>query len=225
MKHAIRTMLAGCIAAALSSAAHAQQAKTPAQENKPAVAAKAQDKPAAAPGGQEMSPEQKAMMEQMEKMRAVGENHKLLEYMIGDWNYTMQCWMDPSAPPMSCAGTTSTRAIMGGRYYVSEHKGTFMGEPFEGIATTAYDNSKQKFVGTWMDNFSTGIMMSEGTYDPKTKSFTFTAEVDDCMNPGKKVKMREVIRVIDDNKHVMEFYKLGDGKEIKEMEITCTRKK
>lgn len=225
MKHAIRMLLAGCTAAALLSAAHAQDANKPAQEHKPAAAAKTQDKPAAAPGGKEMSPEQKAMMEQMEKMKAVGENHKLLEYMIGDWNYTMQCWMDPSAPPMSCNGTTSSRAIMGGRYYISEHKGTFMDQPFEGIATTAYDNQKQKFVGTWMDNCSTGIMMSEGTYDPKTKSFTFTAETEDCMNPGKKVKMREVIRIVDNDKHIMEFYKIADGKETKEMEITYTRKK
>lgn len=227
MKCTIRMWLAGCTAAALLSAAHAQDAKQPAQD-KPAVApagaGKTQDKPAAAPGG-EMTPEQKAMMEQMEKMKAVGENHKLLEYMIGDWNYTMQCWMEPSAPPMTCNGTSSTRAIMGGRYYISEHKGTFMDQPFEGIATTAYDNMKQKFVGTWMDNCGTGIMMSEGTYDPKTKTFTFTAEVDDCMNPGKKARMREVIKVLEKDKHVMEFYKIADGKETKEMEITYTRKK
>ena len=35
---------------------------------------------------------------------------------------------------------------------------------------------KKKFVGSWVDNMGTGIMFSEGTYDPATKTFTYTSE-------------------------------------------------
>ena len=33
---------------------------------------------------------------------------------------------------------------------------------FKGTGIEGYDNGKKKFVGTWMDNMGTGIMMSEG---------------------------------------------------------------
>ena len=42
-----------------------------------------------------------------------------------------------------------------------------------------------------------GIMMSEGTHDPSSKSYTFNAEMEPV--PGMKAKVREVITVADKN--------------------------
>jgi len=58
-----------------------------------------------------------------------------------------------------------------------------------------------------------------------TKTFTVYSARDDMMAPGKKVKVREVIRVLDKDKHVFEWFETRDGKESKTMEITYTRKK
>jgi len=86
-----------------------------------------------------------------------------------------------------------------------------------------YDNVKKKFVGTWMDNMGTGIMMSEGDYDPATKSFTYTSEMEPM--PGMKTKVREVLKVTDKDHMTFEWYEDRGGQEAKTMEINYTRKK
>ena len=94
---------------------------------------------------------------------------------------------------------------------------------FKGQGTEGYDNVKKKFVGTWMDNMSTGIMTSEGDYDPATKTFTYTGEME--MVPGMKQKIREVVKLTDKDHMDFEWYEDRGGKEIKTMEINYTRKK
>ena len=64
---------------------------------------------------------------------------------------------------------------------------------FKGMGVEGYDNVKKKFVSSWIDNMGTGIQFSEGTYDPATKTFTYTSEIE--MMPGMKTPVREVIKV------------------------------
>ena len=167
-----------------------------------------------------LTPEQQAAME---KLCSVGDEHKLLEYMIGEWTTTCKMQMDPKAPPIESTGTSTSKWILDGRFVQSEHRGEFMGKPHVGIATTGYDNAKGKYVGTWMDNSCTGITMSEGTYDPSTKTFTYNTEVF-CPIANGKVKVRYVITVKDKDTHTFEWFETRDGKETKSMEITYKRK-
>ena len=60
-------------------------------------------------------------------------------------------------------------------------------------AVEGYDNVKKKFVASWIDNMGTGIQFSEGTYDPATKTFTYTSEMESV--PGMKTQVREVLKV------------------------------
>jgi hypothetical protein len=180
--------------------------------------AAAQDKPTLPPG-------QQAMMDAMMKAATPGPNHKMLASMVGDWTFVMRMWMDPSAPPTETTGTVTHRALMGGRYVQGEFKAAMMGMPFEGTSVTGYDNVSGQFVSTWHDNMSTGIMYMTGSYDPASRSFTYAAEVPDTMQPTTKVKVREVVRVVDDAQHVMEMYETRGGKELKTMEIVFKRAK
>jgi hypothetical protein len=66
-------------------------------------------------------------------------------------------------------------------------------------------------------------MYSEGDYDPATKTFTYTSEIE--MLPGMKTKIREVIKVVDKDHHDFEWYEDRGGQETKTMEIKYTRKK
>jgi hypothetical protein len=84
-----------------------------------------------------------------------------------------------------------------------------------------YDNVKKKFVGSWIDNMGTGIMFSKGTYDPTTKTFTYTSEFEAI--PGVQQKIREVIKVTDKDHHTLEWYEDRGGTEVKTMEIAYTR--
>ncbi len=155
-----------------------------------------------------------------------GEAHSLLAKSDGEWTSVNTMWMDPSAPPTVTEGSCVNKMIMGGRYQVSENKGNFNGMPFEGIATTGYDNAKKVFFNTWIDNFGTGMMTSEGTYDSTTKTFTFTGKSIDPMM-GIEKPFRETFSMPDDNSQIMEMFMPNpDGKgEFKTMNIVYTRKK
>ena len=182
-----------------------------------------------------MDAETQKMMAMMMEMGKTNENHKLLGELAGNWNYTVKMWMDPSNPkakPQESKGTSTRKAVMDGRYYVAEHSGKFqMPGPdgkmqdmnFKGMALEGYDNAKKKFVSAWIDNMSTMVMYSEGTYDPATKSFTYNADCE--MMPGKTTKIREVIKVVDKDHHTFEWYDNARGPEAKTMEISYTRKK
>ena len=177
-------------------------------------------------------PNPQEMMKQMIEMSKLNENHKLLATMDGNWNYTIKLWMnpDPNAPPQQSKGTATRKSIMGGRYSVMDVTGKMQmpgedGKPkdvqFKGMGIEGYDNAKKKFVASWIDNMGTGIQFSEGTYDPGTKTFTYTSEIE--MIPGMKTPVREVIKATDKDHMVLEWYENRGGQDKKTMEINYTR--
>ena len=71
---------------------------------------------------------------------------------------------------------------------------------------------------------STGMAVTEGTYDAATKKLTGTMEGPDMT--GAVVKTRTVSEWRDANTRVMTAFMTGpDGKEIQVMRITSTRRK
>ena len=163
--------------------------------------------------------EQKAWNEYM----TPGAVHQMLAKSNGEWNEEMTMWMEPGAEPVKSTATAVNKMILGGRYQQSTHTGTVMGSPFEGIAITGYDNAKKILVSTWIDNMGTGIMYSEGKWNDATKSAEFTGTAIDPVS-GKELKIRQIMKTIDDNTEMMEMYTTRDGKEFKSMEIKMTRK-
>lgn len=183
------------------------------------------DKPTEKPAsGAPSEADMQMMMEMMEKQRAVTEHHKRLDFLLGEWEYVHRIWMAPDAPPMESTGTTSTKALLDGRFYVTDHKGTFFGKPFVGVCTTGFDSRKQKYVGTWIDNFGTAIIPFDGSYDAEKKVFTYHLTLDDPMTQTS-LPVIQRYRVIDADAHVMEWYEVRDGKEMRTMEIAYKRKK
>ena len=66
------------------------------------------------------------------------------------------------------------------------------------------------------------IENSEGAYDPATKSWTYTSEMEPI--PGMKTQIREVVKVVDKTHMTLEWYETtGGGPEKKTMEINYTR--
>ena len=180
------------------------------------------------------APSQDEMMNQMAAMGKLNENHKLLGELAGNWTYTVKFWMngDPTSKPQESKGTATRKPLMGGRFYELDVAGKMqMPGPdgkmkdfdFKGMGLEGYDNAKQKFTSNWVDNMGTGMLMSLGTYDPATKTFTYTGEVE--MMAGMKTPIREVIKVTDKDHHVLEWYENRGGNEVKTMEISYTRKK
>jgi hypothetical protein len=206
----------------------------PAFAQAPASSPAAATSPAAAPSGQPTAEDMQKMMTQMMELSKLNENHKLLADLAGTWSYTVKMWMnpDPNAKPEESKGTAVRKSMMDGRFFVVDVAGK-MEMPgadgkkkemtFKGMGIEGYDNVKKKFVGTWMDNMGTGVMMSEGDYDPATKTFTYASEYEAI--PGMKTKIREVVKIVDKDHHTFEWYEDRGGKEAKTMEINYTRKK
>ena len=181
--------------------------------------------PAQEAKGKKPAVDQQAMMEAWQKAAAPGPNHKLLASFAGQWNFATKMWMQPGAPPETSTGTAVYTALMDGRFIQGEYKGTFSGMAFQGLGLTGYDNVARHVTATWADNMGTSIMLMTGKYDAETKTFTYKGDMVDVMKPGTKVKVRQTVKVVDDDSHLMEWYESRAGKEVKTMEIAYTRQK
>lgn len=178
----------------------------------------AQDKPA------KLDPKMEEMMKKAEAAGAPGDAHKALEPLIGNWTAEVKCWMSPEAPPMVSKATSKTSWAMNGRFVKEEFKGEMMGKPFNGMSLTGYDNMKQKYTTIWVDDMSTGMVLSEGTAENNDKVLTFMGKMD-CPATGEKdMPMKQVIRILSPTKHVFEMHDMSKGGGAKTMEITYTKK-
>lgn len=164
-----------------------------------------------------------AMMEAMMKAGTPGEAHKKLDVFAGKWDAKATFWAVPGADPMTMEGVAENRWIMDGRHLEQKFKGSFMGAPFEGTGYSGYDNVKKQYWSTWMDNMSTSFLISTGSVDGNT--WTYTGTMPDPMT-GKDLRSDSKIVVKDADHHVMEMWGPGpDGKMFKNMEFAFTRKK
>lgn len=182
--------------------------------------------PAAAQEGEAPAPDpaMAAMMEAMEASMTPGSEHASLAETVGTWNLSMTFWMDPNAPPQTGTGTAERKMILGGRVLEERVTSEMMGAPFEGIGYTGYDNVTGEWWSTWMDNHSTGMMLSKGTWDEETHTSTWKGEMSDPM-AGAKTPMKIVVRHEGPDKEVSEFYAPGPEGEkmVKTMEIVYER--
>ena len=182
----------------------------------------AQEKEKAAPA---MDPQMQAMMAAMEKFGTPGPEHKGFAETVGTWDVESKMWMDPAAPPHVSKGVSTFRTILGGRYLQYDYEGKAMDMTFSGYGISGYDRYNKKYVSLWLDSMSTGFYLTEGTCDAAGKVCTETGVWDDYTT-GQKSKVKDVTTHYGKDKFTMEMYMvLPDGKEIKTMELTYTRRK
>jgi hypothetical protein len=190
-----------------------------------ALTAAAQLEPTPAPAAPKPPSMDPAMMDAMMKAGMPGDPHKKLNAMVGSWDTKIAMWMMPGMDPLTSSGLSTNQWVMGGRYLEQRYKGDFSGMPFEGLGYTGYDNVKQQYWGTWMDNMSTGMMTSTGTLSADGKSWDFDATMADPTT-GKDSTVKEKVTITDADHHVMEMWgPAPDGKVFKMMEIHYARKK
>jgi hypothetical protein len=152
-----------------------------------------------------------------------GPEHKVLAMDAGTWDATVEMFMPGAAQPMVSKGTEVNTMGCGGLCLISDFKGDFGGMPFHGHGTSTWDPNKKKYVGTWTDSMSSGLSLSEGTYDAAAKKSTSTMEGPDPT--GKIVKSKAVVEYKDANTRVMSMSMTGpDGKDVPTMKISYTKK-
>lgn len=181
-------------------------------------------------GGLAAAQEQKPGAPAMPPLPKPGPEHAIFKDSVGAWDAKVEAFMAPGADPMVSSGVETSRLGCGGLCLITDFKGSFAMAPgaapmpFEGHGTETYDMGKKKYVGTWIDSMSTGLSMSESTYDAATRTMTGTMEGPDLS--GQVSKMKAVTTMKDPNTRVFSMYNVGaDGKETLGMRITYTRKK
>jgi Protein of unknown function (DUF1579) len=167
---------------------------------------------------------QEEMMKAWQEYSTPTEVHKMIAQSDGDWTGTASHWMAPKTEATVSDFKCNNKMVLGGRYQVSEFKGSFMGMPFEGIGTLAYDNAKKMFVTTWIDNMGSGLMCLYGTWNKEKNQIEFKGKMVDPMSGGD-VEVREVFKMIDNNTQILEMYAPSpDGVgEFKTMELKFTK--
>ena len=164
------------------------------------------------------------------ELSTANKNRKLLAQLAGTWSYIAKAWPTADASPIRAKGTAIRKPIMDGRYFVANftskthmpgENGKLKTFEYKAMSIEGYDNVQKKFTATWCDTVSPGIMLLTGSYDPTTKTFTYNSESE--LMPGVKTKVREVLRIVDDDHLNFEWYEYRDGQEVKTMEINYTR--
>jgi hypothetical protein len=171
----------------------------------------------------EMTPQQKAEMEAYMKAGTPGAPHKAMAGTVGTYEAKVKSWHEPGKPPTEETGSATRTMALDGRVLVEQFKGSMMGMPFTGHGMRGYDNVTGKYWATWNDSMSTGLMVSEGTCDAKN-ACTFKGTFNDAVKKAP-VTSRMSSHWTSPTTEVFEMYGPGrDGKEMKMMEITYTKK-
>ena len=152
-----------------------------------------------------------------------GPEHELLKMEEGTWDAVIEM-SPPGAPAMTSKGTEVVTIGCGGLCLIAKFDSDMMGMPFQGNGITTYDRSKKKYVGSWTDSMSAGLLISESTYDPATKVMTTWMEGPDQTGTVQKIKSTST-QTDADHRTMTMFMKAPDGSEVQGMKITYTRRK
>ncbi len=151
--------------------------------------------------------------------------HAWLAKFTGEWKTESKGTMGPEQPPMECVGTLSSRAL-GEFWIVNELKGDMAGTPMTGIQTIGYDDTKKKYVGTWVDSMSSTMWLYEGSVDASGKILTLQAEGPNFLAAGKLTQFQDVYEFTSEKEMKIISRMLGeDGKWITFMSGTGIRVK
>ncbi len=147
-----------------------------------------------------------------------GAEHEWLAGFAGDWTVEGRLYQGPGEPIQSKA-TAHIETIWGGRYAVMDFEGEFMGQPFQGRGTWAYDNGAKQYRGSWIDSGSTALAVSTGTRDGDVLTMKGSSHT-----PLGLTAMRDVVKREEADRWTMtSYWTPPGGTESKIMEMIYTR--
>jgi hypothetical protein len=99
-----------------------------------------------------------------------GTEHEKLKQLEGTWDCTIKMM------GVESKGVMKYKMEVGGLWLVSDFVGEFGGMKFTGKGLDTYDAQKKKYVGVWVDAFSTSPLNMTGEYDAAGKVLTMEGE-------------------------------------------------
>ncbi|EMY77594.1 PF07617 family protein [Leptospira weilii serovar Ranarum str. ICFT] len=100
--------------------------------------------------------------------------HKELESLVGNWKGVGQMMFEEGKITDESPIAGTMKLVLGGRFILHEYKGSYAGEPLEGIAIYGYHIDKKRYESAWIESFGmgTGILFSEVISGATERSFT-----------------------------------------------------
>lgn len=176
--------------------------------------------------GQSTPTPQTPSKQEVAKLTSPGDGHAVLANFVGKWQHTVRWWLSPEAEAAMSTGSNLNEWILGGRFIRQMVNGNAMGQPFEGLGITGFDNVRGEYTSVWMDSLGTGMMSAKGHFDADRKSIIETGEFSDPMTGESARPFRGLWTVRDASHYTYEmFVKRSDGEEFRAMQINYTRVK
>src|SRR5688572_28492096 len=80
---------------------------------------------------------------------------EVLSPQVGTWAGTMSTWLMPGEPYDVQSVTSTAQWTVGGKFLERRFEGLFMGEPFQAVMLTGYDDNAGHYVAAWVDSATT----------------------------------------------------------------------
>lgn len=153
----------------------------------------------------------------------IAPEHGLLERLSGRWNTTVRLW--PSASDthaVESIGKSESHMTLEGRFLIGQDSAHLQDKRYGDMAVMGFDNLKHRYVMTWADSRSTGLLNLSGTANDSGNVLTLQGDKD--LPKGGKSKVKFVLRSFNGNFRALEIWETRSaGKERKVMEIVYTR--
>jgi len=164
-------------------------------------------------------------MAQWKEYATPGENHRVLDRMVGNWKHKVQYWMSQDGPTEQSEGTSVISWILGGKFLQHMVQGKSMGEAFEGMGLIGYDNIRKEYNTIWLDSMGTGMMKGSGSFNQESLEFSESGDFS-CPLVNNTRPYRATTKLIDEDNFTYETYMTDEqGNEFRSMLITYTRQK
>ena len=171
-------------------------------------------------------PSPEALLKALAEAGKPGAEHKKLAPFVGQWNFTMKFWTDPSQTPAELKGTIERKWIMGGRFVQETARGACAktGKTFEGMGLLGYDAAQKKFTCVKACDLSGTISSGLVTCDSSGTRFECVKE-ECCPLTAQKIRARDEVVVENNDRIVVNLYKTINDREVKVGEIVSIRQK
>lgn len=131
------------------------------------------------------------------------DEHNWLLQLVGDWIYESECNMGPDQLPMKTTGRQTTRSL-GSLWTLGEMEHTGLdGQSHRSVFTLGYDESKQRFVGTFVTSCMTHLWPYDGQLDTSRRVLTLDSEGPSFAGDGTVAKYQDIVEIVDKDQYIL----------------------
>lgn len=129
--------------------------------------------------------------------------HRWLQQLIGEWEFTSECSCGPDAPPLKSKGSERVRTL-GDLWVIGEGGGEMPGGgAMNFIMSVGFDPAKNKFVGSWIASCMGMMFVYEGDLDESANTLTLNTTGPSFEDPTKTARFQDIVELHGKDRRVL----------------------